>query len=225
MNTDLFQQQLFAKDEVIIKNHFFQKKIKRLLDIFVSTILIIITSPILLASCIAIKQDSSGSPIYKQVRLGYKEKEFTAYKLRTMYEHSSEGNLKAPKDGDTRVTKVGRILRKTSIDELPQLINVFIGDMSILGPRAVPKKELQLRCEKMLINNPDKEELFNQAMHVRMLVKPGISGMAQAFGRSSLSVEAATGYDVYYAINYSLWLDVKIFFKTIDTILFQRGVN
>ena len=142
-----------------------------------------------------------------------------------MYDHSSEGNLAAPKEGDVRVTKVGKILRKTSIDELPQLINVIKGDMSILGPRAVPAKELDLRIQKMLVNAPDKEDLFKKAMHIRMLAKPGISGLAQAYGRSALTVEEATGYDVYYALHYSLALDFKIFFKSIETVLFQKGVN
>lgn len=225
VNIDLFAQNIYIDDSKVINYHATQKTIKRILDVLSSFFLLIITSPILLIACIAIRIESSGSPIYKQVRLGFNEKEFIAFKLRTMYDHSSDGNLKAPKKGDTRVTKVGSILRKTSIDEIPQLINVLLGDMSILGPRAVPKKELQLRSEKMLVNYPDKKEFFKRAMHVRMLVKPGISGMAQAYGRSSLSTEIATGYDVYYVLNYSIKLDIKIFFKTLMAILFQRGVN
>lgn len=225
MNNDLLDMNLDIDDQEILKRNRFQKVIKRLLDIIISIPLFTVALPFIVVSCIAIRLESKGSPIYKQTRFGYKEKHFTAFKLRTMYEHSSDGNLAAPKVGDARVTRVGAFLRKTSIDELPQLINVLKGDMSILGPRAVPEKEIRLRIDKMLRNHPDKEDFFKKAMHIRMLAKPGISGMAQAYGRSTLSVEEATGFDVYYAMNYTLGLDFKIFFKTIDTVLFQRGVN
>ena len=97
--------------------------------------------------------------------------------------------------------------------------------MSLIGPRAVPEKEIELRIKKMLLNHPDEEAIYRKAMHIRVLSKPGISGMAQAYGRSSLTAEVATAYDVYYSMNYSLRLDCKIFFKTITTVLFQRGAN
>lgn len=225
LNNSLLQMNLSYTDEEIIRNHRIQKIIKRILDIIISIPLLIIASPVLIVSCVAICIESKGSPIYKQTRFGYREKNFTIYKLRTMYEHSSEGNLAAPKAGDVRVTKVGLFLRKTSIDELPQLFNVIRGDMSILGPRAVPEKEITLRLNNLLVGNPDKKDFFEKAMHIRMLVRPGISGMAQAYGRSSLSVEEATRLDVYYAMNCSLGLDLRIFIKTIETVVFQKGVN
>ena len=225
MNTNLLLMDLRCKDEDIIKKNGVQKGVKRLLDVIIAVPLLIIASPIIGIACIAICTESKGCPIYKQKRLGFREKYFTIYKLRTMYDHSSDGNLAAPKAGDARVTRVGYILRKTSIDELPQLFNVIKGDMSILGPRAVPEGEIQLRINKLLAAYPDKEGFFRRAMHTRMLAKPGISGMAQAYGRSSLTVEEATGYDVYYAMNYSIGLDIKIFLKTIETVVFQRGVN
>ena len=216
---------LNVDDSEILEKNKTQKLIKRALDIIISFSLFMVICPFILFICIAIRLDSKGSPIYKQVRLGYKEKSFTIYKLRTMYDHSSDGNLSAPKSGDARVTRVGNILRKTSIDELPQLFNVIRGDMSLIGPRAVPAKEIELRIKKMLLNHPDEEAIYRKAMHIRMLSKPGISGMAQAYGRSSLTAEVATAYDVYYSMNYSLRLDCKIFFKTITTVLFQRGAN
>lgn len=226
MNTlDILTYDFNIDDKRVLRKHRLQKLIKRVLDFFISLIAIILVSPILLIACFAIVCDSKGSPIYKQVRLGYKGKEFVAYKLRTMYVHSSDGNLAAPTEGDKRVTKVGKFLRKTSIDELPQLINVLIGNMSILGPRAVPPKEIDLRIDAMLNNNADYKEQFEKVMHIRTLIKPGISGMAQANGRSNLTVEEATGYDVYYVLNYSLWLDIKVFFKTIYIVLFKKGVN
>ena len=225
INNDLLAMDLNCSDDNIIRKNRIQKWIKRLLDILIAVLVLIFTSPFLIIACIAICAESKGNPIYKQIRLGYKEKSFTIYKLRTMYDHSSEGNLSAPQKGDSRVTKVGYILRKTSIDELPQLINVIKGEMSILGPRAVPEKEIKMRLDKLLAANPDKEVLLKKAMHIRMLTKPGISGMAQAYGRSSLTVEEATGYDVYYVMNYSIGLDFKIFLRTIKAVVFQRGVN
>jgi lipopolysaccharide/colanic/teichoic acid biosynthesis glycosyltransferase len=224
-NEDLFTMDIYQSDNVIVSNSKNQKIIKKILDIVVSLVLLIVTSPILLISCIAIRLESEGTAIYKQVRYGFLGKEFTAYKLRTMYNHSSDGNLSAPQKGDKRVTHVGKFLRKTSIDELPQLLNVLKGDMSIIGPRAVPAKEIELRIEAMMENDASKKEVYQRAMEIRSLIKPGISGMAQANGRSDLSVEQATAYDVYYVMNYSLSLDIKIIIRTVQTILLRKGVN
>lgn len=209
----------------ILRHNFIQKGIKRFLDIIFSLILLIILFPFLVIACICIRLESKGSPVYKQVRCGMKGKPFTAYKLRTMYDRSSEGNYAAPQAGDKRVTKVGRILRKISLDEIPQLLNVLKGDMSILGPRAVPFKEIELRIEAMMKNDPSKKDKYHQAMAIRQLIRPGISGMAQANGRSDLSAEEATEFDVYYVLHYSLLLDFKVFIGTIKTVLFQKGVN
>ncbi|MBQ9086070.1 MAG: sugar transferase [Clostridia bacterium] len=221
----LVKESLSLDNEQIIKRHRFQKGIKRLIDVVVALVLSIFTLPILLIACIAIKIESKGSPIYKQPRCGFRGRSFTAYKLRTMYEHSSDGNYAAPKEGDKRVTKVGKLLRKTSVDELPQLFNVLKGDMSVLGPRAVPFREIELRIESMMENDSAREEEYERMMEIRSLIRPGISGMAQANGRSCLTVEEATKYDVYYVLNYSLGLDIKVLFKTIGTVFFQKGVN
>ncbi|MDO5157082.1 MAG: sugar transferase [Eubacteriales bacterium] len=225
MNTELLTIDLDVPDEKIINLAKGQKKIKRLMDILISVIVLVFASPILFVACIAIMVESKWSPIYRQERNGYLDRPFVAFKLRTMYADSSIGNLSAPKEGEPRVTKVGKFLRKTSIDELPQFVNVLLGDMSILGPRAVPKKELELRVMKMTQHNPDGKNTFERAMKIRSMVLPGISGMAQAYGRSSNSIEQATEYDVFYVLNYTLMLDVRIFFKSIETVLFRRGVN
>lgn len=225
MNITLSRLNMGIADNMIIKRHGNQKKIKRCLDIVIALPITLIALPIIFISCIAIRIESKGSPIYKQKRAGFRGTEFVVYKLRTMYDRSSEGNLSAPKPGDSRVTKVGKFLRMTSIDELPQFINVIKGEMSILGPRAIPEKEIELRIENMMKNDSSKTEDYKRAMQIRRLMKPGISGMAQAYGRSSLTTEEATAYDIYYVLEYSLFLDVKIFFKTIDTILFRKGVN
>lgn len=201
--------------------------IKRVFDYLASLVAIIILSPIFAIVIVLIRLDSPGAAIYKQIRLGKNGKNFTAYKFRTMYKDSSINNLKAPKDGDPRITRVGRILRKTSMDELPQLFNVINGTMSIIGPRAVPEKELELRIHNMLKEAPGagKEVVYREYMRKRQLVKPGITGMAQAFGRSSLSAVKATELDVYYVDHFSVSLDVKILIKTIETALKMEGVN
>ena len=225
MNIRLSELKMDTNDDEIIKRNGISKTLKRCLDITIALPIILITLPLIAIACLAICAESNGSPIYLQKRIGYKGDEFVVYKLRTMYTNSSEGNLSAPKAGDSRVTKVGSFLRKTSIDEIPQFMNVLKGEMSILGPRAVPEKEIELRIANMMKEDPLKVETYKRAMQIRKLMKPGISGMAQAYGRSSLTAEAATAFDVYYVLNYSLLLDVKIFFKTIGTILFQKGVN
>ena len=222
MNISLENLDLDIPDEQILKRNQFQKNLKRGLDIIISLLIIGITFPVILLSCIAIRLESKGNPIYKQIRYGYKGEEFITYKLRTMYAHSSDGNLTAPKAGDPRVTRVGKLLRTTSIDEIPQFINVLKGEMSIIGPRAVPKKEIELRIQRMVALDSSKEHVYKKAMQIRQLMKPGISGMAQAYGRSSLTTEMATALDIFYIINYSIGLDIKIFFRTIYSILFQN---
>ena len=199
--------------------------VKRMFDIIISLLMIILFSPVLLLMAVLIKIESKGPAIYKQQRVGKNEKLFTAYKYQTMYQNSSIGNLKAPQKGDPRVTKIGYFLRKTSLDELAQLFNVLNNTMSIIGPRAVPQKELELRLADMLKYEPTQKELFEEYFKIRARVKPGITGMAQAYGRSSLTTKKATELDVYYVEHFSLWLDIKIIFKTIHTVLFQKGVN
>lgn len=199
--------------------------LKRMFDVVISLMIIVIFSPVLLLMAILIRLESKGPAIYKQQRVGKNGKAFTAYKFRTMYQNSSIGNLKAPQKGDPRVTKIGYFLRKTSLDELAQLFNVLNNTMSIIGPRAVPQKEIDLRLEDMLKNEPEQKDLFEEYFRIRTKVKPGITGMAQAYGRSSLTTKKATELDVYYVKNFSLWLDIKIIFKTIHTVLFQKGVN
>lgn len=198
---------------------------KRLFDIIISLFLILITSPIMLIAIVLIRIESKGAAVFTQARLGKNNSEFKVYKLRTMYKDSSIDNLSAPKSGDKRVTKVGKYLRKTSIDELPQLFNVLKGDMSLIGPRAVPKKEINLRLAKLIEGNENEKDKYVEYMKIRNSVKPGISGMAQAYGRSNLTTLEATELDVFYAKNVSVKLDLKIIAKTAYIVLFQKGVN
>jgi lipopolysaccharide/colanic/teichoic acid biosynthesis glycosyltransferase len=209
----------------VLRKRRFQLAIKRLLDILFALLGLTVILPLLLVITIVVKLDSKGPALFIQGRYGKNGKEFRALKFRTMYVDSSIGNLSAPEKGDKRVTRVGWFLRKTSIDELPQLINVLLGDMSIVGPRAVPRREIELRLEKLNNEYPENEELHKKYMKIRELVRPGITGMAQAYGRSSLTTLQATKYDVYYAEKYSLLLDIKIIAKTMQTVIFQKGAN
>ncbi len=184
------------------------KIIKRLLDIIFSIFLIIILFPILLICFLAVKIDSPGEAIFKQTRLCKNGKEFTMYKFRSMYvnsEHTGTGVYSYK--GDKRVTKVGNVLRKTSLDELPQLINILKGEMSFIGPRPV------------LTYHPWPFEEYNEKQKRRFNVRPGITGLAQINGRKASRWDDRLEFDVKYADNLSLVMDVKIFFKTIISVI------
>lgn len=183
-------------------------KLKSVLDIFLSILVLLLIFPILLLLSCAIFV-SMGSPIFfKQERIGKNNKPFIMYKFRTMRE-PKEGENRLLSDAD-RVTKVGAFLRKTSLDELPEIINVIKGEMSLVGPR--PLLDLHL-------------ELFNDQQLKRHDVKPGMTGLAQVMGRQSLSFTQRTDLDVKYVENLSLWLDIKIIIKTILVVLGADGIK
>lgn len=172
--------------------------IKRLLDIVFSFIILIFGIPFILIGAILIKLDSKGPIFFKQPRIGKDNKEFTVYKLRTMDLVVFDENGKRRKDKD-RITKSGRIIRKLSLDELPQLVNVFLGDMSFVGPRPLLVRYYPYYTD---------EELR------RHEVRPGITGLAQINGRSNLLWEERFAYDVQYVDNLTFLLDMKIVFNT-----------
>lgn len=184
------------------------KYIKNFLDIFLSIIILILLSPVLvILSCTVFF--SMGFPVFfKQERIGKNNKPFIMYKFRTMRE-PKDGENRLLSDAD-RVTKVGAFLRKTSLDELPEIINVIKGEMSLVGPR--PLLDLHL-------------ELFDDHQLRRHDVKPGMTGLAQVMGRQSLSFTERTDLDVKYVENISLWLDVKIIVKTILVVLGADGIK
>lgn len=183
-------------------------KVKIFLDIFLSIFIFILIMPILLLISCAVFI-SMGSPIFfKQERIGKNNKPFIMYKFRTMRE-PKVGENRLLSDAD-RVTKVGAFLRKTSLDELPEIINVIKGEMSLVGPR--PLLDLHL-------------ELFDDHQLRRHDVKPGMTGLAQVMGRQSLSFTERTDLDVKYVENISLWLDVKIIVKTILVVLGADGIK
>lgn len=183
-------------------------KVKIFLDIFLSIFIFTLIMPILLLISCAVFI-SMGSPIFfKQERIGKNNKPFIMYKFRTMRE-PKVGENRLLSDAD-RVTKVGAFLRKTSLDELPEIINVIKGEMSLVGPR--PLLDLHL-------------ELFDDHQLRRHDVKPGMTGLAQVMGRQSLSFTERTDLDVKYVENISLWLDVKIIVKTILVVLGADGIK
>lgn len=185
--------------------------IKRILDFIFSLLGIIILSPILLITAIAIKLESKGPIIFKQKRIGKDGEVFNIYKFRSMVVGAEKiGTGVYSKKGDTRVTKVGRFIRMTSIDELPQLVNILKGEMSIIGPRPV------------LTYHPWKYEEYTKEQLKRFKVKPGITGWAQIHGRKNVEWNERIKLDVYYVENISFKLDVKIFFKTIVQVLSMK---
>ena len=185
------------------KNH-----IKRGLDIILSLIVIIFLWPVYLIAALAIKLESKGPAIFKQTRLGKDHKEFTLYKFRSMVvnaEHTGSGVYSGK--NDARVTKVGKIIRATSIDELPQAINILKGDMSFIGPRP------PLTYHPWPVEEYSKEEL-------RMFdVRPGITGWAQVNGRKNVEWHKRIKLSVWYVDHCSFLLDLKIFLKTILQVL------
>lgn len=180
------------------------KKIKRGLDIIFSLVLLIIGGIFLLIVGLIIKIDSPGPAIFKQERLGLNGKVFNIYKFRSMCQGAEKkGTGVYSLKGDPRVTKVGRFIRATSIDELPQLINILKGEMSFIGPRPT------------LTYHPWKLEEYTDEQIKRFKVRPGVTGLAQINGRKDVSWDKRIIYDVNYVENLSFMLDLKILLKTI----------
>ncbi|MEO0835808.1 MAG: sugar transferase [Cyanobacteria bacterium J06642_3] len=189
-------------------------KLKQLIDIVVAAVMIIAILPITIPVAIAIKLTSKGPVFYSQVRTGLNGHKFRVYKFRSMYQNAESKGIQWAKEKDPRITTVGSFIRLTRIDELPQLWNVFKGEMSLVGPRPErPEFDLQLR---------EKIPYYD----VRYLVKPGITGWAQVCYPYGASVEDAyqkVAYDLYYIKNYSLFLDLAIAFKTLRVVFLGKG--
>lgn len=172
-------------------------------------LLLIILSPLMLLSAILIALNHDGPILFKQKRPGKKGKIFTVYKFRTMSTKLYDENGRELSDFE-RMTKIGRLLRKTSVDELPQLFNIIKGDMSFIGPRPLLTEYL---------------DLYSPEQMRRHDVLPGISGWAQVNGRNALTWDEKFAYDVYYVDHYSFLMDIKIFIKTIENVIRQDGIN
>lgn len=190
------------------------KLTKRIIDVVISSLTLLITSPVLVITAICIKLDSKGPLFYKQVRVGRKNEEFTIYKFRSMIANSEESGPEWSGDNDPRITRVGKIIRRLYIDELPQMINVLKNDMSLIGPRP----------ERPFFVEQLKKEI--PYYYKRLSVKPGITGWAQIKHKYDSSVEdvkTKVQYDFYYIENMSLKLDFKIMINTIIVIILMRG--
>lgn len=185
------------------------KYIKRAMDFLVAVILLTVLSPLMLLAATLIAVNRDGPILFKQKRPGKDGKIFTVYKFRTMSTALIDRNGKELSDFE-RMTRIGKILRKTSIDELPQLFNIIKGDMSFIGPRP-------LLTEYLGLYSPEQMR--------RHEVLPGISGWAQVNGRNTLTWEQKFAYDIYYVDHYSFLMDMKIFFKTVENVLRQDGIN
>lgn len=184
--------------------------IKRIIDFLFSLIILLILLPLFLVVAILIKLDSKGPVIFKQSRLGKDGNVFKVWKFRTMIDNAEKmGTGLTTAQNDPRITRVGKILRKTSIDELPQLINVLKGDMSFIGPRPAPVHHLKQ---------------YNENERQRLKVLPGITGWAQVNGRNILTWPERIEKDIWYVNNISFLLDLKIAFKTIKVVLLSEGV-
>jgi undecaprenyl phosphate N,N'-diacetylbacillosamine 1-phosphate transferase len=191
----------------------YKRYFKRFFDIVFAVISLSILSLVFIVVAPLIKLSDGGPIFYNANRIGKNGKLFKMYKFRSMKVNAPDIRLPDGStyngEDDPRVTKVGKFLRKTSIDELPQLLNVLIGDMSLIGPRPDPPDWIN--------RYPDEVKIF-------LTVRPGITGYSQAYFRNSVDGEEKMKNDVYYALNCSFLLDVKIFFKTIASVLKRENM-
>jgi undecaprenyl phosphate N,N'-diacetylbacillosamine 1-phosphate transferase len=186
---------------------------KRLLDLFLCCLALPIALPLVAICALAVRLSSSGPILFRQKRIGINRTSFKILKFRSMYVHApdlrnSDGSTFNGAQ-DSRVTPVGRFLRKTSLDEVPQLINVMRGEMSFVGPRP---------------DLPDSIQHYRPQDHLRLSVLPGITGLPQVRGRNTLSWEVRREMDVEYAKTRSLWLDIRIILMTFPAVLLGRGI-
>jgi lipopolysaccharide/colanic/teichoic acid biosynthesis glycosyltransferase len=187
-----------------------REPLRRAFDVLLSATVLIVTSPILLLAIVAIRLESKGHPIYRQHRVGRDGAPFDVLKLRTMVSGAERmGAGLAVDDGDSRITRVGAFLRRTSIDELPNLVNVLKGEMSIIGPRpTVPVQVAQ----------------YTDRQRGRLALKPGITGWAQVNGRASLPWPQRIELDLWYVEHATLALDLKILYLTARMLVTGHGL-
>jgi lipopolysaccharide/colanic/teichoic acid biosynthesis glycosyltransferase len=207
----------------MLGHEFYQRKGKRALDIVVGSILLVILSPVIGLAWLAIRLTSPGSPVFAQKRVGLHGEPFVMYKLRSMYiDHESRVDMTKineekmrglvhKADNDPRVTPVGWLIRKASIDEMPQIWNVVCGDMSLVGPRPLVPYML---------------EPFPEIMKMRSQVRPGITGLWQVSSREdNTSVHGMLKYDIQYVEHHSLMMDLLVLLKTPYAVLNMRGAQ
>ncbi|PGZ10937.1 capsular biosynthesis protein [Bacillus cereus] len=195
------------------KNNILNRSVKRLFDIIFSLILLLVTIPIMLFFCVMIILETSGAPLYLQDRLGINGKKFKVFKLRSMVNDAEKNGPQWASENDPRITKVGLFIRKTRIDELPQLINILKGDMSFVGPR--PEREYFYKQFDAYI--PEFKD--------RLLVKPGLTGWAQINGGYNLDPEEKLKLDMEYIELKTMRMDIHILCKTVLIVLNGNGAR
>jgi lipopolysaccharide/colanic/teichoic acid biosynthesis glycosyltransferase len=183
---------------------------KRVLDVTVAAGLLVVSAPLLGIATVLIRLESHGHPIYRQRRVGLEGEPFDLYKLRTMVSGAETiGPGLALSEGDTRITRLGALLRRTSIDELPNLVNVLRGEMSVVGPR--PTVQVQV-------------DRYTERQRGRLRVRPGLTGWAQIHGRASLPWNERIELDLWYVEHASLRLDLRILWRTVHMVLGGHGL-
>jgi sugar transferase (PEP-CTERM system associated) len=190
--------------------------IKRVFDLAASSVLLVLTLPLMILTALAIRLESPGPIIYRQVRTGRAGRPFTVLKFRSMRVDAEKDGAQWAKPGDARVTRVGRVIRKLRIDELPQIINVLRGEMSFVGPRP-ERPEFVAKLKEQI-----------PFYDLRHSVKPGLTGWAQvrySYGASVEDARTKLQFDLYYVKNHSLFLDILILFETVRVILFREGAH
>lgn len=204
------------------KNRRFYHLVKRMIDVVLSLFGLVLISPFVVIIAILIKIDSKGPVFFKHHRIGKNGKPFSMYKFRTMKdgaeamindftpEQLEEWNENFKLKDDPRITRIGKFLRKTSLDELPQLVNILRGDMSIVGPRPIIGVELEEYGN-------DKDEFLS--------IRPGLTGWWASNGRSEISYPERCSYELYYVRNESFWLDVKVMFLSVFSVFLHKGAR
>ena len=182
--------------------------LKRAFDLIVSATLLIALGPAMLVIALAIRRGSPGPALFRQTRVGHNGHLFTIYKFRTMFEAASRPDV-AIGAADSDITREGRFLRRTSLDELPQLFNILAGAMSVVGPRPTL---------------PAQVEAYTPTQRRRLAVKPGVTGWAQVNGRNRLSWDQRIDLDLWYIAHASLWLDLRILLRTLRVVAAQDDV-
>ena len=216
------EKALFAKRDELVNDHIIYLTLKRLMDIIGASLGLLLASPIMLIVAILIKlEDPKGSIFFSQIRNGTYPNTFKMYKFRSMYVDAEErlqelmhlneqsGPVFKIKD-DPRITKVGKFIRKTSLDELPQLFNVLKGDMSLVGPRPALPREI---------------EQYTDYQKQRLFVKPGLTCIWQVSGRNNITFDQWVELDIEYIKTRSLWLDIKLILLTIPALLGDENAS